>query len=352
MLEILIRHLCKVAQYSDKNLMTVSNLGVCFGPTLLRPEVETMAAIMDIKFGNVVVEILIENCDKIFSTPPEEPRRPEPPCHPPPSVTKVLPNYPLPHNEHPQPARRMNRESVDQNSESQRPGGPTTIHSNLRPAVPPPYPSDGSPYSAPQRGMLAHPAYIQSVGQQVVVNHSSGQSTMNQAHLPVDRGRAIIAFNPTWNDNHSPSRTSSTESLSTHPHSVPHPGGGNSNRPQSLTPKMNSIGNHNIHLPPNNIIEVGRGDFPRNNVHETYEPVGQHVQNSREHFSGGGGGGVQVGVMAKTLYACVGENETELSFQPNEAIYNVRRSKEPGWLMGVINGREGMIPANYVEFLQ
>jgi len=45
--------------------MTVSNLGVCFGPTLLRPEEETVAAIMDIKFGNVVVELLIENCDKV-----------------------------------------------------------------------------------------------------------------------------------------------------------------------------------------------------------------------------------------------------------------------------------------------
>lgn len=51
--------------------MNVCNLGVCFGPTLLRPEEETVAAIMDIKFGNVVVEILIENCDKIFTTKPE-----------------------------------------------------------------------------------------------------------------------------------------------------------------------------------------------------------------------------------------------------------------------------------------
>jgi predicted branched-subunit amino acid permease len=45
--------------------MTVSNLGVCFGPTLLRPEEETVAAIMDIKFCNVVVEILIENYEKV-----------------------------------------------------------------------------------------------------------------------------------------------------------------------------------------------------------------------------------------------------------------------------------------------
>lgn len=55
--------------------MTVSNLGVCFGPTLLRPEEETVASIMDLKFYNIVVEILIENYEKIFNTEPD--REPE-----------------------------------------------------------------------------------------------------------------------------------------------------------------------------------------------------------------------------------------------------------------------------------
>ena len=65
MLELLLEHLEKVAEKCEKNMMTVSNLGVCFGPTLLRNEEETVAAIMDIKFGNVVVEILIENWRKV-----------------------------------------------------------------------------------------------------------------------------------------------------------------------------------------------------------------------------------------------------------------------------------------------
>lgn len=51
--------------------MTVSNLGVCFGPTLLRPEEETVASIMDLKFYNIVVEILIENYEKLFFSKPE-----------------------------------------------------------------------------------------------------------------------------------------------------------------------------------------------------------------------------------------------------------------------------------------
>jgi hypothetical protein len=54
-----------VADLSDKNLMTVANLGVCFGPTLMRAEEESVAAIMDIKFLNIIVEILINNYEKV-----------------------------------------------------------------------------------------------------------------------------------------------------------------------------------------------------------------------------------------------------------------------------------------------
>uniref|UniRef100_A0A8C2ABK6 Rho GTPase activating protein 42a n=1 Tax=Cyprinus carpio TaxID=7962 RepID=A0A8C2ABK6_CYPCA len=64
MLDILIKHLHVVSTHSQKNLMTVSNLGVIFGPTLMRSQEETVAAMMNIKFQNIVVEILIENYDK------------------------------------------------------------------------------------------------------------------------------------------------------------------------------------------------------------------------------------------------------------------------------------------------
>uniref|UniRef100_A0A8C2F104 Rho GTPase activating protein 42b n=1 Tax=Cyprinus carpio TaxID=7962 RepID=A0A8C2F104_CYPCA len=59
MLEILIKHLL-----NENNMMTVSNLGVIFGPTLMRSQEETVAAMMNIKFQNIVVEILIENFEK------------------------------------------------------------------------------------------------------------------------------------------------------------------------------------------------------------------------------------------------------------------------------------------------
>ncbi len=56
----------RVSTHSLKNLMTVSNLGVIFGPTLMRSQEETVAAMMNIKFQNIVVEILIENYDKVI----------------------------------------------------------------------------------------------------------------------------------------------------------------------------------------------------------------------------------------------------------------------------------------------
>lgn len=46
--------------------MTVSNLAMIFGPTLMRSQEETVAAMMNIKFQNIVVEIIIENHQKVL----------------------------------------------------------------------------------------------------------------------------------------------------------------------------------------------------------------------------------------------------------------------------------------------
>uniref|UniRef100_A0A8C7HSJ9 Rho GTPase activating protein 10 n=1 Tax=Oncorhynchus kisutch TaxID=8019 RepID=A0A8C7HSJ9_ONCKI len=64
-LGLLLKHLATVAAHSKLNLMTVANLGVVFGPTLMRPQEDTVAAIMDLKFQNIVVEILIEQHEKV-----------------------------------------------------------------------------------------------------------------------------------------------------------------------------------------------------------------------------------------------------------------------------------------------
>ncbi|XP_030064811.1 LOW QUALITY PROTEIN: oligophrenin-1 [Microcaecilia unicolor] len=91
MLELIIRHLVRVCEYSKENLMSPSNMGVIFGPTLLRAQEDTVAAMMNIKFQNIVVEILIEHCDKIFSGPPEENAVPPvPPPRVPPRTHKPI----------------------------------------------------------------------------------------------------------------------------------------------------------------------------------------------------------------------------------------------------------------------
>ncbi|NP_001079992.1 oligophrenin 1 L homeolog [Xenopus laevis] len=84
MLELIIRHLSRVCEFSKENLMSPSNMGVIFGPTLMRAQEDTVAAMMNIKFQNIVVELLIENCKKIFSGPLDD--NSGPPV-PPPRIT-------------------------------------------------------------------------------------------------------------------------------------------------------------------------------------------------------------------------------------------------------------------------
>jgi hypothetical protein len=62
----------RVSRHNEKNLMTPVNLGVCFGPSLLRPEVETVSSIYDIKFRNAIVELSIIHYDKMFKSKLEQ----------------------------------------------------------------------------------------------------------------------------------------------------------------------------------------------------------------------------------------------------------------------------------------
>uniref|UniRef100_A0A8C3AH86 Oligophrenin 1 n=1 Tax=Cyclopterus lumpus TaxID=8103 RepID=A0A8C3AH86_CYCLU len=84
MVEMLIKHLVNVCSHSEENRMIPSNMAVVFGPTLMRAKEETVAAMLDIKFQNIVVEILIEDFKKIFSYMPEDSTCPP---VPPPRIT-------------------------------------------------------------------------------------------------------------------------------------------------------------------------------------------------------------------------------------------------------------------------
>ena len=70
MLDTLIRHLKGVSLKSSKNKMSIFNLGVVFGPTLLKATEDSLAAVLEVKFNNLVCEILIENYDLIFKNQP------------------------------------------------------------------------------------------------------------------------------------------------------------------------------------------------------------------------------------------------------------------------------------------
>ncbi|XP_030642374.1 N-chimaerin isoform X2 [Chanos chanos] len=66
-LRFLMAHLKRVTQNEKENLMNAENLGIVFGPTLMRaPDLDAMTALNDIRYQRQVVESLIKNEDVLF----------------------------------------------------------------------------------------------------------------------------------------------------------------------------------------------------------------------------------------------------------------------------------------------
>uniref|UniRef100_A0A8C2JCM3 Rho GTPase-activating protein 26 n=1 Tax=Cyprinus carpio TaxID=7962 RepID=A0A8C2JCM3_CYPCA len=225
MLELLMKHLAKVASHHQQNLMTVANLGVVFGPTLLRPQEETVAAIMDIKFQNIVIEILIENHERIFKDMPVSGG----------GQCNSQPNLPR-------------RRSADSKAPSCSERPLTLFHT----------PS----FSEKDKGTPAS-AYF-------------GKSKMMIVHYLLNSFIFIPTSprSPSWPTFSAPSSPSSESS------------------PVSPPPRK-----------------------------------------------------------ARALYACKAEHDSELSFIAGTVFENVHPSREPGWLEGTLDGKTGLIPENYVEFV-
>uniref|UniRef100_A0A8D0AX64 Rho GTPase-activating protein 26 n=1 Tax=Sander lucioperca TaxID=283035 RepID=A0A8D0AX64_SANLU len=213
MLELLIKHLATVANHHQQNLMTIANLGVVFGPTLLRPQEETVAAIMDIKFQNIVVEILIEHHEKVRGNRPVSGQY----CR---LQRGLLGLSFLPWTQYTHSDAGKERASLD----SLHP-----VHSLLR------------------------------------------QKTLH-IQTPTQQSRHCLFFSP-----------ESAQNLLSHSHSL----------------IVSSI----------------------------------------------------AGRKARALYACKAEHNSELSFIAGTIFENVHASREPGWLEGTLDGRTGLIPENYVDFL-
>ncbi|XP_066572945.1 rho GTPase-activating protein 26 isoform X2 [Amia ocellicauda] len=238
MLELLTKHLANVADHHQQNLMTVANLGVVFGPTLLRSQEETVAAIMDIKFQNIVIEILIENHERIFSGVPSG------------GSAQVNSQQPLP--------RRRSAEC--------------------------------KPPSCSERPL-----------------------TLFHTPPPVEKEKRDSVFN------------SSAESIVTNA-SV------NSNSNSNAKPSLNNLNCSDTDLD----TVIGKQSRPNsllNPKNRSSVPTSPTLRKAR------------------ALYACKAEHDSELSFTAGTIFENVHPSREPGWLEGTLDGKTGLIPENYVEFV-
>uniref|UniRef100_A0A8C7LC17 Rho GTPase activating protein 26 n=1 Tax=Oncorhynchus kisutch TaxID=8019 RepID=A0A8C7LC17_ONCKI len=247
MLDLLTKHLANVASHHQQNLMTVANLGVVFGPTLLRPQEETVAAIMDIKFQNIVVEILIENHERIFK------------------------DMPVPG------------------------GGQANLQLNLQPR------RKSAESKAP----------------------SCSERPLTLFHTPTHTQKGRQEHNSLFTT-HTLLRCSKCQS----------------GQEASTLPEIFIVAVVCVSLSP---ASPRSPSWPMFSASSSPQPASSTSSDSSP---------ISVpGRKARALYACKAEHISELSFIAGTIFENVHHSREPGWLEGILDGRKGLIPENYVEFL-
>ncbi|KAM8808549.1 rho GTPase-activating protein 10 [Eudromia elegans] len=271
MLDILVKHLANVSKHAKKNLMTVANLGVVFGPTLMRPQEETVAAIMDLKFQNIVVEILIENHEKIFKTLPDA-------AFPEPISTSLSPPNAPP------------RQSRRQGQRNKRPLAVYNLCLELDDAESHSFPKEDTPTGSMDSLSSQSPTPAFS---------SSPPGLLERNHLIMDSGDLAD-----WAGNHPGQSRSSMVSWM--------------NTPSPSAAATNTAPSFSLLNP------AGASDRAVESV---------------------------VCRKAVAVYPCEAEHSSELSFQTGAIFEDVQFSREPGWLEGTLNGKRGLIPQNYVQFL-
>uniref|UniRef100_A0A8D3C8Q1 Rho GTPase-activating protein 26 n=1 Tax=Scophthalmus maximus TaxID=52904 RepID=A0A8D3C8Q1_SCOMX len=286
MLELMMKHLANVASHHHQNLMTVANLGVVFGPTLLRPQEETVAAIMDIKFQNIVVEILIEHHEKIFRNAPSS------------AGGSANPQLNM--------SRRKSTDSK----------GPSCSERPLTLFHTPTHSQKGekrnSVVNAPV-GELQQPVSSSSANCNSNSSSSSSSGGGSQGRTP----RHSLTSNDGEPDARQirPSLLLNPKSRGSIPTSA--------TSPSPTSPRSPS--------------------WPMFSAPSSPQPTSSASSDSSP---------VSIaGRKARALYACKAEHDSELSFIAGTIFDNVHASREPGWLEGTLDGRTGLIPENYVEFL-
>ncbi|XP_053738608.1 rho GTPase-activating protein 42-like isoform X2 [Synchiropus splendidus] len=289
MLELLIQHLVRVSTQNQSNMMTVSNLGVIFGPTLMRSQEETVAAMMNIKFQNVVVEILIENFSEIFRQPPD----PNVPPSPPQPQCKAV-------------SRRSRAVRLSGGSRKQR--------SSYAPAL-----------------CLAD---AQS-------DHSSPSSSPVASMDSLSSGSSNLDAHRTLNGPSSPATAASPGSLLASEGPGSCAGSGHSLPTLDVQERVQQP-----ELPPK-LVPSGRSQTL--DTHGYQRPgslAAARAQRFQEAAAAAAGGRE-----AQAIYSCQAEHSHELSFPQGALFSNVHPSVEPGWLQATHQGRTGLVPENYVLYL-
>uniref|UniRef100_A0A673KVR9 Rho GTPase-activating protein 42 n=1 Tax=Sinocyclocheilus rhinocerous TaxID=307959 RepID=A0A673KVR9_9TELE len=366
MLDILIKHLHVVSTHNQKNLMTVSNLGVIFGPTLMRSQEETVAAMMNIKFQNIVVEILIENYDKIFHQAPD-------------------PNVPLPQPQsHSQSrasasARRSKAICLSSGSRKSRGLYPPTLC--LADADSDTFSSSLS--STPMGSMES------------LSSHSSEQNSCSKTGSPSrtkHKASGSLCWttpSPSSNGPKSPACTTSPDSsskedanktdgeweeaLSTSPGDRSSPASellqttlgetledhGEERHSLSTCSSLTSLhiseGKKKIycHGSIQSLVSRSQRDGLKS-LHLPELPPKETVRYRADSSASNGyqrpGSVCSIPLEAKALYSCQAEHSHELSFPQGAHFSNVYPSVEPGWLQATYDGKTGLIPDNYVAY--
>ncbi|XP_011606934.2 rho GTPase-activating protein 42 isoform X3 [Takifugu rubripes] len=359
MLELLIQHLVTVSTQSQLNLMTVSNLGVIFGPTLMRSQEETVAAMMNIKFQNIVVEILIENFNKIFHQPPDA-------------------NVPLPQPQS-RPDSRRNR-AICLSTGPRKPRSLYTPTLCLADAESPCIGDtlSSSPCSTPMGSLeslsshsseqnnsskMAPSAQVmnKSLFHQTPSKLSNGyRSATGMSTLESSSREEAERTDVELEDNCSLSSFSVTPRLSSAPKKAPHCRSDLSlalmHHPDPPSMKslylsegpMKSSGSvHSL-----STLEPKVDLKPEQPDHPAKQPVPHRVAARAHRFENASTGqSAALKRDAKAMYSCEAEHSHELSFPQGAHFTNVYASVEPGWLQATYEGRTGLIPENYVVFL-
>ncbi|KAM9780422.1 rho GTPase-activating protein 27 [Neosynchiropus ocellatus] len=69
-MEVLFRHLCRVVDNRESNRMSAQSVAIVFGPTLLRPQIESAQMTVHMVFQSQIVELILNQYNSIFTAEP------------------------------------------------------------------------------------------------------------------------------------------------------------------------------------------------------------------------------------------------------------------------------------------